>query len=303
MCAAVLMTLACTGLAQDRSDDTYKLQPEDVLQIQVFGQQQLTAQVPIGRDGYISAPFVGSVQAQGRTIDELTDALTHLYETKMRLRDPIVSVVFVSYRPLHASIGGAVVKPGQYVFRPGDTILTLLNNGGGVVPDVADMRRAYLRHKGTVEIIPLDLYAMMTLGDMSQNYTLQDGDEITVPEARNNKILITGTLQHPGQYPYHEPMTLADAIALAGGEVRGRTRFSHTIIIRQKPGLPGKYTKILANFVRFVRNGDQSQNVILQPGDFIFVPETDTPNLEEINAIFNAAYIINLITGGTFVRP
>jgi polysaccharide export outer membrane protein len=297
--ALILGLLLCVGLVFGQTQSSpYKLRPEDVLRIQVFGQNQISADVPVGIDGSVSAPFIGSVQAAGKTLDQLSAELTGLYESRMRLRDPIVSVTILSFRQLRATIGGAVAKPGSVPIRPGDTVLALLNNGGGAIRDVADLRRAYLRHSNSIEVIPIDLYAMTVLGDMSQNYTLQDGDEVTVPEERNNHVTITGAVERPGQYPYHEPMTLADAVALGGGEVRYRTKFSGTLIIRQKPGLPGEYVTIHANFVRFVRNGDQTQNVVLEPGDFIFVPETNTPDFNQINALFNVAYILNVIGGG-----
>jgi protein involved in polysaccharide export with SLBB domain len=70
-------------------------------------------------------------------------------------------------------------------------------------------------------------------------------------------------------------------------------------VIRQKPGLPGQYVTIVANLVKFVRNGDQTQNITLQPGDFVYVPESDSPDFNQIGALFNIAYIFNLISGGT----
>jgi polysaccharide export outer membrane protein len=298
--SCLLVLLICAiGASQTLLRHPYLLKPEDVLRIQVFGQSQITADVPVGIDGTVSAPFLGSVMAAGKTLDALQAELTNLYESKMRIRDPIVSVTVIQFRQLRASIGGAVGKPGSVQIRPGDTVLSLLNNGGGAIRDEADLRRAYLRHANSLEIIPLDLYAMTVLGDMSQNYQLQDGDEVTVPEERNNHVTITGAVQHPGQYVYHEPMTLADAIALGGGEIRYRSRFSGTIIIREKEGLPGQYVTIHANFVRFVRKSDQTQNVVLQPGDFIFVPESNSPDYVQINALFNVAYIVNVLGGGS----
>jgi polysaccharide export outer membrane protein len=297
---AIWALLCIVALGQQVSAAPYKLKPEDVIRIQVFGQSQISADVPIGIDGTVSAPFLGSVPAAGKTLDELQAALAVLYERKMRLRDPIVSVTIIQFRQLRATIGGAVNKPGSVSIRPGDTVLSLLNNGGGAIRDVADLRRAYLRHANSIEVIPLDLYSMTVLGDMSQNYELQDGDEVTVPEERNNHVTITGAIQKPGQYAYHEPMTLADAIALGGGEIRYRTKFSGTVIIRQKPGLPGQYVTIRANFVRFVRKGDQTQNVVLLPGDFVFIPETNTPDFQQVNSLFNIAYIVNVIGGGNF---
>ncbi len=299
----ILLWICAIGVGQVPSatavTSNYKLQQDDVLLIQVFGQQQITCQVPVGRDGRINPPFLDSIVAAGRTMDELKQELLDQFKTKMMLRDPIVSVTFVSLRQLRASIGGAVARPGSVPIRPGDTVLALYNQGGGATPDVADLRRSYLRHANSLEIIPLDLYAMTVLGDMSQNYLVQDGDEITVPEERNNRIDVEGAIQKPGQYVYHEPMTLEDAISLAGGEIRYRSKFSHTIVIRQKPGLPGQYVTIIANLVRFVRNGDQTQNIVLQPGDFVYVPESDSPDFNQIGALFNIAYIFNLVSGGT----
>jgi polysaccharide export outer membrane protein len=298
LAGALFFALAIAAAAQTPVKAPYRLQQEDIVSIAVFNQQQILAQVPVGRDGTITAPFIGTVPAEGKTIDELIAELAKLYQQKLRLRDPIVSVTLLTLRQYKATIGGAVQHPGSFPIRPGDTILTLYTNGGGEIPDQADLRRGYLRHAGSTELIPVDLYSMSVLGDMSQNFEIKDGDELTVPEQRNNRVIITGAVQSPGIYPYHEPMTLADLIALGHGEIRYRSRFSKTIIIRQKSGLPGEYVTIHDDFVKFVRGGDSTQNAVLQPGDFVFVPESDTPDFNQVQALFNVAYIINLIGGG-----
>jgi hypothetical protein len=72
---------------------------------------------------------------------------------------------------------------------------------------------------------------------------------------------------------------------------------SKIVIARQRFGQPGQYTRINVDFVRFVRNGDQSQNVVLQPGDFIYVPETNTPDFNQISQFANIVYIFNNVGG------
>lgn len=280
--------------------EVYKIKPEDVLRIQVFNHQEILADVPVGEDGRVSAPFIGLIQAEGRTTNDLETELTVKYREKLRLRDPIVSVAIVKFRDVHATVGGSVQRPSTYTIRQGDTVMALLNMGGGAIPDVADLRRAFLQRANSRELIPIDLYAMTVRGDTSQNYVLEDGDILTVPEETNNRINIQGKVQTPGQYPYREDMTLADAIALAHGEVPDRARMSKIVIARQKVGLPGQYVRINADFVRFVSKGDSTQNVVLQPGDFIYVPETNTPDFNYISALANAAYIINYLGTGSF---
>jgi len=294
----VVMAFAQAGSAAPTSAT---LQPEDILQIQVFNQPQLAIpQTPVGHDGYVTAPFVGPVKAQGLTTSQLADKIASLLKTKLYLRDPIVSVTVYSYRQLKASVGGAVLRPGSYPIRPGDTVITLLNQGGGPIVDASDLRRATLRRTASNEYIPLDLYSLLNRADLSQNYVLQDGDELNVPTEGNNRIIVLGALQQPGSFPYHEPMTLADAISLAHGELPTRTRFSQSLVIRQKVGQPGQYLRIKADFTRFIRSGDMQQNVVLQPGDIIFIPETNTPDLQRLSVALNSIYFLNLFAVTAF---
>jgi protein involved in polysaccharide export with SLBB domain len=190
-----------------------------------------------------------------------------------------------------------VNRPNTYELRPGDNVLSLLTQGGGTITDFADLRRAYLQRANSRELIPIDLYSMLIRGDTSQNYPIEDGDALIVPPETQNHINIQGKVQSPGQYPYREPMTLADAISLARGDVPYRSRMSKIVIARQRFGQPGQYIRIDVDFVRFVRQGDQTQNVVLQPGDFIYVPETNTPDFNQISALANVAYIFNNVSG------
>jgi len=289
----ILSALASFGFGQET---TYRLQPLDVVRIQVYNEPQINSVSPIGRDGSISAPFVGIVKAAGRTTSELEAELAQLYEERLKLRNPHVAVTIEQFRPLRASITGMVNTPGVYDFRPGDTVMVLISRGGGVNVDRADLRHATIRHAGSRELFPLDLHAMLYKQDMSQNYELQDGDEINVPEETRNHIMVLGALQAPGPYPYKEPMHLSDAIALAKGPIPIRTMLSRCYIIREIPTQPGKYERLQANFVRFIRQGDSSQNLELQPGDLVYVSETRTPDYNAlINVLANAVFIVDRI--------
>lgn len=288
--ATILMAVG--ALAQGSGPD-YRIQAEDVLRILVYNENQVNADIPVGKDGNISAPFVGMVHVGGKTTSQVETELADLYVKKLRIRDPRVSVTIVRYRVLRASVGGFVNRPGQYDIRTGDTLLTLLNLGGGPVPDRADLRRSTLRHADSKELIPIDLYSMLVQGDTSQNYLLQDGDELIVPEETLDRVLVQGAVLQPGVYPYKEPMTLADAISAAHGEVRLRSMLSKTLVIRRLKGQPGNFLRIQADFVRFIRKGDSTQNIVLQPGDLVFVPETNSPDVNQLTAVLQSVYFLN----------
>jgi polysaccharide export outer membrane protein len=278
--------MALATLGAWAQNGTYRLQPEDIIRIAVYNEQQVQAIVPVGKDGNISAPFLGIIRAAGKTTSELEADLAAEYVRRLRLRDPKVSVTIERFRVIRASVGGFVNRPGVFEVRPTDTILTLLNNGGGPVQDGrADLRRATLVRGGSREMIPIDLFAMLIKGDTSQNYVLQDGDQLTVPEETRNRILVLGAVLQPGTYPFKEPMSVMDAISMARGEIRYRSKFSAITIIRERPGMPGQYMRIPVNLVAFLARGDAAQNVALQPGDVVFVPETRTPDMQQISAV------------------
>lgn len=289
--ALLLLAAALFAPAQVQSS-TYRLQVDDVVRIRVYLETQIDNQIVVGPDGNITAPFVGIVRAEGLTTTELASVLKDKYIQVLKLRDPIVSVTIERFRPITAIVGGFVQRPGQYQFRPGDTLLTLLMNGGGPIPDRADLRRATLRRKGFREVIPIDLFDLLNRGDVTQNYVVQDGDELIIPELVNGRILVLGVIRAPGVYNYKEPMTLLDAVTLAGGEIPRRSRFSKIKITRPLPGQPGNYIQIEANLVRFLAQGDSSQNVLLQPGDLVYVPDSGNIDFDQINAIANVFFIL-----------
>ncbi len=289
----VVLTMAVAAFGQRGQR---KVMPRDTIRVSVYNQPQFSGDLPVDPYGDVYPLYLRPVHAAGKTIDELITEFTRLYTTQLFLKNPIVSVTYASQRPQRATIGGGgIPAPKTVEIVPGDTVLTLLNEGGGVIRDVADLRRAYIRRGGTTESIPIDLYALTQFGDLSQNYELTDGDELIVPESRGNNILVLGAVQNPGQFPYREPTTAWDAIGQAHGEIRFRSRFSRTVVLRQRDALPGQYVRIPIDLVRFIRKGDSTQNIELQPGDIVFVPETNTPDFAQIGQISQSVFLLQSV--------
>lgn len=286
-----LIASFATSFAQDGS---YRLKPEDLLRIQVYNEPTIAAITPIARDGNVSAPFLGMVKAEGLTTTELEINLGKLYEQKLRLRNPKVSVTVDRYREVRASVNGFVNRPGVFPLRPGDTILALLANAGGPVANQlanGDPKRAQFRRYGTAEWIPIDLSAIQR-GDTSQNYVVDDGDELFIPRDDKDQIAVQGAVTAPGMYQFREGMTLQQALSLARGEIPTRSKLSDITIIRERPGNPGQFMRIKANYVKYIRNGDSSQNVLLMPGDLVFVGSTKTPDVAQVSSALNAAFFV-----------
>ncbi len=299
--AIVIVVWVATFVAafgQDR--EPYRLRENDVIHVQIYQEGAVNVDATVGRDGLLSLPYLDPIYVEGMTLPELQKRLTDLYAERLRLRDPKVSVTLVKFRTYRAAVSGFARTPGEFEMRPGDTILTLLSRAGGPDWDRADLRRATYRRKGSDELIPLDLHAMLNRADTSQNYEIQEGDILNIPES-NNKVVVIGQVPRPGSFAYKEPMTVQDALAQAGGEIPTRSWLSRTLVIRERAGMPGSYDRIQVDIVRFIRKQDDAQNIQLQPGDIVYVPETKTPDLDRISRLLGSfLFFRDFLRGGLF---
>lgn len=114
------LTALPTPTSQDysRSPIDEVVRPHDVLQVAVFGVAELSRSVRVGQGGYFDFPLIGAVQANGRTLAEVS------YEVETRLsdnyvRDPDVTVEFETREGQVFTVGGEVGRPGQHpITRP-----------------------------------------------------------------------------------------------------------------------------------------------------------------------------------------
>lgn len=128
--AAIAMVSASPGTAFGRSAD-YKLGYGDALSVTVVGQPNLSVEAqPVRPDGRISLPLVQQVQIQGRTVEEVTAALTRAY--KPYLQNPQIVVNVAHFRALKVTVLGQVAKPGTYTFDELPTLVDAVATAGGL---------------------------------------------------------------------------------------------------------------------------------------------------------------------------
>jgi len=107
------------------------VRPQDILSISVFGVEELSRDdVRVGLDGTFDYPLIGSVQADGRSLAEISyDLETRLAGTFVR--NPDVQVDFVSRDAQVFTIGGEITRGGQYPIVQSTTLLEAVAIGGG----------------------------------------------------------------------------------------------------------------------------------------------------------------------------
>lgn len=109
---------------------------------------------------------------------------------------------------------------------------------------------------------------------------------LTLREVASKHVWVLGRLSKPGIYPMATPMTLLESIAMAGGAARSTSQISteelgdlrHSFVMRQGQLLP-------VDFRRLLREGDTSQNIYLEPDDFVFVPSALSQEIYVLGAV------------------
>ena len=100
-----------SGMAFDLSN--YRISPLDVIRVEVFGAKELTREGEVDTAGNFSMPLAGSVQAAGKSPDELADAIAERLRGRY-LKSPQVSVNIVKAQAKTFTVDGAVKQPGNY---------------------------------------------------------------------------------------------------------------------------------------------------------------------------------------------
>ncbi len=176
----VAATVAATVAAANTPDPSYRIGPEDALEISVWKDETLKATALVRPDGGISFPLAGDLPVAGKTAAEVRDEIVK--RLARFITEPEVTVAVVRVASYRVYVIGRVNKPGDIaVGRPID-VLQALSLAGGMTPFAAeDGIRIIRRVDGRQVSIPFDFTRVRKGGDLSQNITLKSGDVLLVP--------------------------------------------------------------------------------------------------------------------------
>ena len=275
-------------------DENYRVFKEDILRLDVWGEPTLSnMQMQVTPDGKINVPFIGSMQAEGLTQGEITKSISRALADKDILHDAMVQLTLITMHQPTCRVLGEVNRAGTITYKEGDTVLDAVASAGSYT-DNAMLEKATLTHKDSDKPIPIDLRKMFRGGDLSQNCRLQNGDWIYIPpEDYNNKVYVLGQVNKPGIVALKDRTTLLAAISTAGGAT-DQGVLKKTYVVR---GNPEKPERVACNLNRLFAKADMSQDIVLQPGDVVVVPERgwDWTKVSQIlSTIMNVGYIRRL---------
>jgi len=163
----------------------FVLGPEDVIEVVVWKNPDLSRQVVIRPDGKISLALIGDVMASGLTADQLAQSLVEKY--KAVKENPSVSVNVIEVNSYYVFMVGEVIKPGKLPLKSYTTILQALSLAEGFTQfasrnDIQVVRMIKGEGGALKEIrIPLRYSDLISEDGGVYNLTLLSGDTVVVP--------------------------------------------------------------------------------------------------------------------------
>jgi polysaccharide export outer membrane protein len=166
------------GTAKLTDEAAYKIGPQDVLQIDVWKEPEITRTIPVRPDGKISLPLLHDVQAAGLTAMQLAtnirDGLTKY------LNNPQVTVTVTQINSRRVFVTGEVNKSGALPLLPGMTVLQALASSGGFT-QFAREKGIYILRTEDGKQAKVPYYYKDVLKGIKEDVPLQAGDVIVVP--------------------------------------------------------------------------------------------------------------------------
>jgi len=277
--------------------EDYRVGAEDVLEVSIFEwelrEETKSVEIRVSETGLIGLPVIGDMNVMNRTVEEIKAKIEKRLKDWQIIPNPRVSVVVQQFRSKRIAVVGAVRDPGTYTIRRNvTTLLDILSLAGG--PDaragqvtyvIRDIRPEMSSDAGETpaggaavaaglpfdlggkEVIAIDLYELLELGDLSLNVLIGNGDVVNVPEAKRFHVI--GFARDPGSFALKKPTTVLEGIAMARGFQEVEASKRDCVVKRKTPD--GEY--IIPVDLVAVSEG-KAPNFYLQPDDIIYVRQT-----------------------------
>ena len=158
----------------------YTLGSEDVLEILVWREADLSRMVVVRPDGRISFPLIGDIRAAGLKVEKLRENITE--KLKEFIDNPTVSVIVSQANSMKIFVQGEIAQPGVYQLGSNTTVLQAISLAGGFNEWAKKKRIIIIRETGAKTLrITVDYGKIISNEDLNQNIVLERGDTIIVP--------------------------------------------------------------------------------------------------------------------------
>lgn len=250
-CSAFVPCLVAPGFAQE-----YHVGAGDIVSIKVFDEPRLSRDVLVPPVCQVEVELIGSVQICGRSTSEIAEDVRIRFSAGY-LVAPHIIVEVATYGSQKIEVRGAVTTPGIQVLTGPTQLSQVVTAAGGPKGDnVVDVE--VVSESGVAKS-----YTLSSLNLSGTPVLVNGGDTVILRQGRY--VYVDGEVKTEGQVPYHEGLTVSQAVSLAGGP---DTYASHrrVFVLTQS----GKRVVVKLQRVRTGRAPD----VVLKPDERVTVPRS-----------------------------
>ncbi|MCC7437268.1 MAG: SLBB domain-containing protein [Armatimonadetes bacterium] len=242
--------------------ERYQLGPNDQLTVMLTLSKPVQYELVVAPDGKLIIPGVGVVDVRNRSLAEsevlIQQAIARVY------RDPMAAVSLRRMRQFKVSVIGAVRRTGMVVATPVTRVSEVIDLAGGASTRASKRDIQIVRNGHS---IPVDLVPFYASGDLSANPTVEGGDVVKIGvQDQRNIIIITGGVQRPGEFTWHEGDSVSSLIRYGFGFTVDAVMDSIEVV---KVDEVGNIRQRL--FLRATADGQVIGNQPLEIGDQVFV--------------------------------
>ncbi len=208
------------SLAMAPVGPNYVVAPGDQLKINLWGFNEIRANLVVDRDGMVALPQAGVIQAAGISFADLRKNIEAAY--KKIFTDFQLEVSMGRLHTINVYVAGNAARPGAYAVSSMATVIDVLSQAGG--PSAAGSMRKIQIKRGNKKIADFDVYRLLIHGDRKGDVRLSDGDIIFIPPV-GKLVTVAGNVKRPAIYELEDKAAaLEDALHLAGGLTSGATK-------------------------------------------------------------------------------
>ena len=162
------------------TDPAYVIGPQDVLDVNVWKEPDMTRIVPVRPDGKITLPLINDVQAAGSTPQQLAATVTE--RLRKFITEPQVTVIVTQINSQRVFVVGEVLRAGAFPLVPGTTVLQALASAGGFTT-FANVKKIHVMRvvNGKHIELPFNYREVLKGDNPDQNIKLEPGDTVVVP--------------------------------------------------------------------------------------------------------------------------
>jgi polysaccharide export outer membrane protein len=171
------------------TEERYRLQPGDVLEVQFRYSPEFNQTVTVQPDGYVSLEIGGDLKVAGMTVEQTRQAI--LRKASVRLQDPVATVILKEFQKPYFVVAGEVAAPGKLEMRERVTAIQAIMLAGGLKEGAKASQVVVFRNlpsSDLAEVKVLNLKSIRRTADLENDLTLQPGDIVFVPRDKITKI-------------------------------------------------------------------------------------------------------------------